>query len=314
MFPRAHFEFAVENQRYPKQTYKRAAWHTFTSQAKDWGFIQFMTLSEAVYHMPTLETDKPECSLPLALQSLFFKLQRSPTSVSTKALTKSFGWSTYETSMQRDVQEIGTMLFEKLEEKMRGTKVEEAIQYLFVGRYSSHITCIDVDFKSTMQQSFMTIQLEVKGCNDIYASLDKFCKEERLDGQNKYQAEGHGLVDARKHVKFDCFPPVLQLHLKRSDYDFQRDMQIKINDHYEFYPTLDLDVENRRYLTEHSDRSVRNLYKLHSVLAHSGGPHGGHYFAYIRPADRWYKFDDETVREETEKGAIQDQFVAFVLL
>jgi uncharacterized UBP type Zn finger protein len=32
-----------------------------------------------------------------------------------------------------------------------------------------------------------------------------------------------------------------------------------------------------------SDRSVRNLYKLHSVLVHSGGTHGGHYYAFIRP-------------------------------
>jgi hypothetical protein len=32
-----------------------------------------------------------------------------------------------------------------------------------------------------------------------------------------------------------------------------------------------------------SDRSVRNLYKLHSVLVHSGEAQGGHYYAFIRP-------------------------------
>eukprot|EP00803_Ostreobium_quekettii_P004318 evm.model.scf_1518.4 EVM.evm.TU.scf_1518.4 scf_1518:22440-34055(-) len=373
MCPKAHFELVVENQLHPEKTLSRETHHSFTSQATDWGFTQFLPFSDAndpkkgfviddtlvlkvkitvqrderysyasrketgyvglknqgatcymnsllqylyhlpyfrkaVYHMPTLETDEPERSLPLALQSLFFKLQHSPTSVSTKALTKSFGWGTYDAFMQHDVQEMEAKLCEKLEEKMKGTKVEKVIQYLFVGHYSSHIDCIDVDFKSITQQPFMEIQLEVTGCRDIYASLDKFCEEERLDGQNKYQAEGHGLVDARKYVKFDDFPPVLQLHLKRFDYDYQRDLQIKINDHYEFYSTLDLDIENRKYLTENSDRSVRNLYKLHSVLVHSGGPHGGHYFAYIRPADKWYKFDDEMVQEETEKRAIHDQF------
>ena len=42
--------------------------------------------------------------------------------------------------------------------------------------------------------------------------------------------------------------------------------------------------------------AVRNLYKLHSVLVHSGGVHGGHYYAYIRPATKqWLKFDDEKV-------------------
>ena len=41
---------------------------------------------------------------------------------------------------------------------------------------------------------------------------------------------------------------------------------------------------------------MRNLYKLHSVLVHSGGVHGGHYYAYIQPdRKRWLKFDDERV-------------------
>lgn len=36
------------------------------------------------------------------------------------------------------------------------------------------------------------------------------------------------LQDARKGVLFDDFPPVLQLQLKRFEYDFQRDMMIKV--------------------------------------------------------------------------------------
>jgi hypothetical protein len=49
-----------------------------------------------------------------------------------------------------------------------------------------------------------------------------------------------------------------------------------------------------------ADRSVRNLYKLHSVLVHSGGVHGGHYYAYIRPDGKtWLKFDDTNVSIES---------------
>lgn len=36
------------------------------------------------------------------------------------------------------------------------------------------------------------------------------------------------LQDARKGVLFDDFPPVLQLQLKRFEYDFQRDMMVKV--------------------------------------------------------------------------------------
>lgn len=49
-----------------------------------------------------------------------------------------------------------------------------------------------------------------------------------MSGENQYKAEGHGLQDARKGVLFDSFPPVLQLQLKRFEYDFQRDTMVKV--------------------------------------------------------------------------------------
>jgi ubiquitin carboxyl-terminal hydrolase 7 len=69
--------------------------------------------------MPTTENDLPSQSIPLALQSLFYKLQYSDNSVATKELTKSFGWDTYDSFMQHDVQELNRVLCEKLEDKMK---------------------------------------------------------------------------------------------------------------------------------------------------------------------------------------------------
>lgn len=69
--------------------------------------------------MPTTENDMPSGSIPLALQSLFYKLQYSDNSVATKELTKSFGWDTYDSFMQHDVQELNRVLCEKLEDKMK---------------------------------------------------------------------------------------------------------------------------------------------------------------------------------------------------
>ncbi|KAF5737381.1 hypothetical protein HS088_TW13G00261 [Tripterygium wilfordii] len=116
--------------------------------------------------------------------------------------------------------------------------------------------------------------------------------------------------DARKGVLFIDFPPVLQLQLKRFEYDFMRDTMVKINDRYEFPLQLDLDRENGKYLSPDADRSVRNLYTLHSVLVHSGGVHGGHYYAFIRPtlSDQWFKFDDERVTKEDIKRALEEQY------
>ncbi|XP_059435347.1 ubiquitin C-terminal hydrolase 12-like isoform X3 [Corylus avellana] len=265
---------------------------------------------KAVYHMPTTENDMPSGSIPLALQSLFYKLQYSDTSVATKELTKSFGWDTYDSFMQHDVQELNRVLCEKLEDKMKGTVVEGTIQQLFEGHHMNYIECINVDYKSTRKESFYDLQLDVKGCRDVYASFDKYVEVERLEGDNKYHAEQYGLQDARKGVLFIDFPPVLQLQLKRFEYDFMRDTMVKINDRYEFPLQLDLDRENGKYLSPEADRSVRNLYTLHSVLVHSGGVHGGHYYAYIRPtlSDQWFKFDDERVTKEDIKRALEEQY------
>ncbi|KAI3419919.1 Ubiquitinyl hydrolase 1 [Psidium guajava] len=265
---------------------------------------------KAVYHMPTTENDMPSGSIPLALQSLFYKLQYSDTSVATKELTKSFGWDTYDSFMQHDVQELNRVLCEKLEDKMKGTVVEGTIQQLFEGHHMNYIECINVDYKSTRKESFYDLQLDVKGCRDVYASFDKYVEVERLEGDNRYHAEQHGLQDAKKGVLFIDFPPVLQLQLKRFEYDFMRDTMVKINDRYEFPLHLDLDRENGKYLSPDADRSVCNRYTLHSVLVHSGGVHGGHYYAYIRPtlSEQWFKFDDERVTKEDLKRALEEQY------
>ncbi|KAK7393143.1 hypothetical protein VNO78_21621 [Psophocarpus tetragonolobus] len=265
---------------------------------------------KAVYHMPTTENDMPSGSIPLALQSLFYKLQYSNTSVATKELTKSFGWDTYDSFMQHDVQELNRVLCEKLEDKMKGTVVEGTIQQLFEGHHMNYIECINVDYKSTRKESFYDLQLDVKGCKDVYASFDKYVEVERLEGDNKYHAEHHGLQDARKGVLFIDFPPVLQLQLKRFEYDFTRDTMVKINDRYEFPLQLDLDRDNGKYLSPEADKSIRNLYTLHSVLVHSSGVHGGHYYVYIRPtlSNQWFKFDDERVTKEDSKRALEEQY------
>ncbi|KAL0417529.1 UNVERIFIED_CONTAM: Ubiquitin carboxyl-terminal hydrolase 12, partial [Sesamum radiatum] len=215
--------------------------------------------------------------MPMALQSLFYKLQHIERSVATKDLTKSFGWDTQDAFLQHDVQEFNRVLCEKLEEKMKRTIVEGAIQHLFEGHQKNYIECINVDYKSSRLESFYDLQLDVKGCHDVYASFDKYVAIEHLDGDNKYHAGQYGL---------------------------------QINDRYEFPLQLDLDRDNGRYLSPEADRRVRNLYILHSVLVHNGGVHGGHYYAFIRPtlSNQWYKFDDERVTKEDMTKALNELY------
>ena len=63
-----------------------------------------------VYLMPTTDTPHASKNIPLALQSLFYKLQYNDASVSTKDLTRSFGWDANESFMQVSVRLSNTPL------------------------------------------------------------------------------------------------------------------------------------------------------------------------------------------------------------
>ena len=67
------------------------------------------------------------------------------------------------------------------------------------------IECINVDYKSTRRESFMDLQLDVKGCANIYNSFDKYCEVEVMDGQNQYQTDEHGMQVSRLDSLFGSF-------------------------------------------------------------------------------------------------------------
>lgn len=261
-------------------------------------------LRKAVYLMPT-ESDDSMKSVSLALQRVFFELQHSDKPVGTKKLTKSFGWETLDSFMQHDVQEFCRVLIDNLESKMKGTCVEGTIPGLFRGTMISYVKCKHVEYISSREESFYDIQLNVKGNKDIIESLKVYSKPETLDGDNKFDAGDYGMQEAEKGVIFKCFPPVLHLQLLRFHYDPMTDMNIKINDRYEFPEKLELDE-----FLEQPDPDDKATYILHAVLVHSGDNHGGHYVAYLNPDGdgKWCKFDDDVVARCTKKEAFNGSF------
>lgn len=72
------------------------------------------------------------------------------------------------------------------------------------------------------------ISLNVKGMKNLHESFRDYVAVETLEGDNKYHAEGYGLQDAKKGINFLSFPPVLHIHLKRFEYDIQRDALVKV--------------------------------------------------------------------------------------
>ena len=261
--------------------------------------------ARAVFLLPT-EKDDPAKSIPLALQRVFFNLKYAHCAVSTKELTQSFGWDTLESFQQHDVQELNRVLTDNLEEKMRGTPAEGMLARLLSGTIKHRIRCTKVAFESCREETFYDLSVDVQGCHDLQQSLDKYTETELLDGDNMYDAEGHGKQPAEKGCKFLTLPPVLHIQLKRWVYDPRLDRSVKLNDKFVFPMTLDLE----RYLDADAPRQEPAIYELHAVLIHSGSAGGGHYYVFMRPTRKseWFQFNDERVVPCRATDAMKEGF------
>ena len=276
----------------------------------------------AVYQLPTEEVDDWKTSIPFALQRLFFRLQFSQTPVNTNELTTSFGWSADESFAQHDLHELLCVLMDRLEIKMKGTPADGAIPNLFSGKLTNYIKCINVDYTTERTESFNFLSLVVKGCKDIYESFRTYIEEETLDGSNQYSTEQFGLQDARKGIRFETLPPVLNLHLKRWELNPESHFPFKVNDHYQFYSILDLSQflppfggTNTSSLPAESQHPsfIHNpdaIYHLHAVCVHSGETNSGHYYAFVRPTtnSQWFKFNDQVVNFASDFEATDANF------
>ncbi|CAF2151409.1 unnamed protein product [Rotaria magnacalcarata] len=261
-------------------------------------------LRKAVYALPT-DSDDQAHSIPLALQKLFYDLQFTDRSVSTKKLTRSFGWDKPDEFCQHDIQEFCRVLLDKLESKMEGTTMEGIIPSLFQGQYVQYVRCTQVQHESRVQQTFYDVPLQIRNNANIIESFRDFCKSEILTGENLYDAgDVHGLQEAEKGVQFQHFPPVLCLHLLRFEYDYNLCQNRKINDSYSFDYHLNLSE-----FLENSNSSSCS-YKLLSILVHSGDNSSGHYVSFINPEldEQWFKFDDEVVAHVASSDAIERNF------
>ena len=260
---------------------------------------------KAVFKIPTeQETDKKTSAY--ALQRLLYALQTHDDAISTQELTAAFGWEAKDIFEQRDIQELSRVLMDKMEERMKGTEAEKVLPDLFVGKMKTYISCINVDYESSRIEDYWDIQLNVSGNDSLDDSFKDYVQVETMDGENKYQAEGYGLQDAKKGVIFESFPNVLHLQLKRFEYDINRGAMTKVNDRYEFPETFDASP----YLSATADKSEPYLYELHGVLVHSGDFNAGHYYAYLKPKSGgpFYKFDDDRVTRSTHKEALDENF------
>jgi ubiquitin carboxyl-terminal hydrolase 7 len=271
------------------------------------------SLLQSLYHIPRFRhlvySIKVEANSSAAsLQRLFWNLEHDDDSVATNELTKSFGWNIEDIAVQHDVQELLRKLVDKLEEKVKDGPQKGVFEQLFRGTYMDILKCINVDYERRQEIAFCDLSLNVAGCDTLEDSLRKFTETETLDGDNRYKSEEHGYQDAHKGIKLNALPPVLHLHLKRFDFQYQNDPPTleKVNAKQVFPPVLKMG----EFLDKPVVDSDETTYDLFGVLVHSGSAQAGHYYAFMRPTiePNWFKFDDSKVSHAEVSEAIDDNF------
>eukprot|EP01117_Protostelium_nocturnum_P014439 TRINITY_DN5491_c0_g1_i1.p1 TRINITY_DN5491_c0_g1~~TRINITY_DN5491_c0_g1_i1.p1 ORF type:complete len:1424 (-),score=574.98 TRINITY_DN5491_c0_g1_i1:1578-5423(-) len=251
----------------------------------------------------------------LHMQLLFARMQTETEAVSTNALTSSFGWENNDSFIQHDVQELNRVLCDNLEEKMKGRIKDGSptMASLYRGTTVNLIKCTKCKNISSREEDFYDVSLVVKGKKNVYESLNEFTEVEVLENENAYSCEKcQSKQTAHKSMKFKTLPQILNIQLKRFEYDWENDVRVKLNDDIKFPPYLRMenylvgeeiynpsteeDSQKTQPIEENESKSPV-IFELYAILVHSGNAGYGHYYAYLKnfTDGNWYKFNDERV-------------------
>ncbi|XP_058260184.1 probable ubiquitin carboxyl-terminal hydrolase FAF-X isoform X2 [Hemibagrus wyckioides] len=227
---------------------------------------------------------------------------------------------------QHDALEFFNSLVDSLDEALKALGQPSMLSRVLGGSFADQKICQGCPHRYECEESFTTLNVDIRNHQNLLDSLEQYVKGDLLEGANAYHCEKcNKKVDTVKRLLIKTLPPVLAIHLKRFDYDWERECAIKFNDYFEFPRELDMEpytvagvakLESNEVSSDseviHQNRPFKpelggsSRYRLVGVLVHSGQASGGHYYSYIvqrhsnsvdGQRDRWYKFDDGDVTE-----------------
>lgn len=211
--------------------------------------------------------------------------------------------------VQQDVDEFLSLLFDKLEDMMKGTRNSELLRELIGGSFIHEIESTENEkpYYGSRDEHFFRISLDVKNKKNLQEALDLFVKDDMLEGDNKYFCDKYETkITAKKRCLINTMANTVLIHLKRFEFDYTIMQRFKINDYCEF----PLSVNFKNWAKE-QERSLEYYeYELAGVLLHSGGADSGHYTSIIkdRKTGKWYLFDDRYVEEYLIENLKSDCF------
>ncbi|KAL0568143.1 hypothetical protein V5O48_013850 [Marasmius crinis-equi] len=187
------------------------------------------------------------------------------------------------------------------------------IHTTFAGQLQSDITCERCRNVTTKVDPTFDISLELKDKdkggdgenNTLMACLRRFTQPEKL-GNKEYSCDKcrKGAHDANKRLTIRQLPPVLTFQLKRFEHKSSEkstsarklDSVIRFPASLNMMPFISF-AEKDGFAAAGPEAMYD--YDLFAVINHEGHMDNGHYTAYARFQDEWYRFDDDKITHAT---------------
>eukprot|EP01129_Flabellula_baltica_P014013 TRINITY_DN6628_c0_g1_i1.p1 TRINITY_DN6628_c0_g1~~TRINITY_DN6628_c0_g1_i1.p1 ORF type:complete len:2292 (+),score=457.58 TRINITY_DN6628_c0_g1_i1:2-6877(+) len=280
--------------------------------------------------------DKEE-SVLYQVQKMFAYLQESEMkyydSIGFCHSYKDYDGTPVDTSIQMDANEFFNNLFEKLENQLSLTSQEFILKNIFGGKIASQLIGKDTcTHQRERDEPFYALTVEIQDKSSLEESLELFVDGEVLSGENQYNCEQcEKGVDTLKRNVLKELPPVLAVHLKRFQFNYETMTREKLNSECSFPFDLNLFPYTKEGIakkeSEYDDsvyfdpeevkpKSYYN-YELSGIVVHTGSIDGGHYYSFIKERNgpnepgSWFRFDDSDVTPFDPVNIPQECFGGF---
>ena len=189
--------------------------------------------------------------------------------------------------------------------KNENYKYKNIFNYFFGIEVLDELEFVDCKHKRNNKFFYNSIQLEIKGFDNINDSLKNYFKTEVMDGDNKINCEKCKIKrNCHKHLVFNTLPNIFVIILKRFEFDYNTMLKYKLNKYFEFPFKLDM----KEYLVQ-NNTGIKTEYELTGITIHYGVADFGHYYDLIKgPDGKWYKFNDISVSEFKEEDIPKEAY------
>ena len=160
------------------------------------------------------------------------------------------------------------------------------INDIFYGQILTEIKDIETNnvYSNTFQPlCFFTLPVfENIKSNTLYDCFDEYLKREELYSHKVDIEKEEKVINVYKEIKIFRFPKIMIIIFNRFNNN-----NYKINTLIDFPEDLDLSKYNN---------NTKLGYELYSICNHYGSCGGGHYTSYCKNNNKWYEFNDNSVK------------------